>query len=170
MNSDINIVKNFILFILSIALITATISIFVIPNIKAYRELSSKFRQEMLTLENTKEFKSNIDREFNKIKSDGMEIISSFKNRFSKSKFTRDSRKFFSNISLKEVKSEDESKFTTYEFSASANVKSPTNFYNFLEYLSTYSNVIKVDFPILFKSKGNIISTEFKLKVYNLAK
>ena len=97
-------------------------------------------------------------------------MIKAFRHSFADDEFVEYARKFFSDVHLAQTTQSDYKKeFVEYELNVTSALKTPTNFYHFLEGLNRYNNIVQADFPIHLESsnKENITST-FKLKVYDL--
>ncbi len=168
---DVTIIKNAIFLVVTLILMMIVILSMIIPSLEEYRAKSIKSRQNMTKLNYAKEEYNKKLREFKSLQKKSKFILNNFQNRFSIGKFLSDSRKFFTNTSMIEISQDDVDKhFKVYEFEATTNIKSPKSFYEFLEYLSSYYNIIEAEFPIIFNSKGSLISAKFRLKVHNLKK
>ena len=168
MKQDFNLIKN--LGYLSLALILVSLVVFfmIVPTIKEYRENSGNYRRAALVLEQTNNEYKEMIKDFNDLKRENKRVLQSFKKNFSIGKFLRDSRRFFKNTSIARIgRANYIDNFDTYEFNATSNIKEPKHFYDFLDYLSKYDNVIEADFPINFEQKENYIIANFKLKIYN---
>lgn len=168
---DATLIKNMIFLVVTLVLLIIVVLSSIIPNLEAYRTKSVLSRQNMTKLNFAKEEYDKTLKDFTELQIKTKSILQNFQNRFSISKFLKDTRKFFQNTSMVEVsQNESEKYFKMYEFEATSDIKTPVTFYEFLEYLSIYDNIIEVDFPIIFNSKGNLISAKFRLKVHNLKK
>jgi hypothetical protein len=167
--SDISLIKNIIFLFITITLLTSVILLLVIPKLEDYKTNSINSRQNMAKLNIIKTDYDKTLKEFTKLQTESKAMLDSFQNNFSISKFLKDTNQFFQNSSINEI-SEDNNNtyFKVYEFEATSDIKTPTTFYKFLEYLSKYENIIEVDFPIIFNSKANLISAKFRLKIHNL--
>ncbi|EKR7987953.1 hypothetical protein P9H46_001313, partial [Campylobacter fetus] len=73
----------------------------------------------------------------------------------------------FSNVKLNKLPQLDKNEhFLRYELNVTGLIKSPQNFYSFIDFINEYENIIRVDFPISMKGNGDKIDTSFKIKVY----
>ena len=145
------------------------IFVLIIPNIKEYRVKKSEYRNEFALFEKAQKRYKEKRGELSRLKSENLKILVNFTNSFSEEKFLKYCEKFFSNVSLKKTGSKNHKKnFILYELNVSSRLSTPTNFYNFLDSLNRYENIIETDFPIELKAKNNLISATFKIKVYEL--
>ena len=58
--------------------------------------------------------------------------------------------------------------FFRYELNVTSMVKTPSKFYNFIDALQKYDNIVKIDFPIKMRGEGDKIHTTFNIKIYGL--
>ena len=70
-------------------------------------------------------------------------------------------------IITEQVKTDDESKFTTYDVNTTSLINSPKSFYNFLEAVNKSDWIVAVNFPITFKRDAEMINSSFTMKVYS---
>jgi len=140
----------------------------VIPVVKQYKSESKTYR----TLQNRHELiKQKHKDTYNKLKSlqhKNRKTIEAFEKEWNKEVFLEKAKVFFIKSELKLLNNNaDKPHFTTYEFDATTQMKSPENFYRFMDALHLMPFVIQTDFPILFHSDGNLISGVFRIKVYH---
>lgn len=165
---NIDIVK-LLIFILIFALICLImIFAFIVPNIKEYKNLNSQNRSASLAHAKVKMLYDNKLNTLDSIKENSRFILSAYDTNFDKDKFLKFATGFFSDVSLNEIKhvqtaSED---YFLFELNVTSAVNSPTKFYDFLDALAKYENIIKAEFPIVMKGDDKLIRTTFNIKVY----
>jgi hypothetical protein len=142
---------------------------FIIPNIKSYKITKKEYNTQKLINMKMQRLKENKLKKLKRLKKENRRILSAFNTKFDEKSFLKFANQFFINSSLsKSMKPSLNDSFVTYEFNVSTNIKTPANFYNFLEKINTYSNIVEAEFPITFSAKDDIIYSSFKIKVYEL--
>lgn len=166
----IDLMKLLIFLMVFIVITFGLIFILIIPSVKEHRALKAEHKRVLVHKTRVENLYLERESELSKLKSDNAHSIKAFKHGFLKEEFLTYARTFFSDVHLSEIsKSDFQKEFTEYELNVTSSLKTPTNFYTFLEGLNRYSNIIQADFPIHLESntKDNITST-FKIKVYDL--
>lgn len=161
----------FIFLIVCLLLIFA----FILPNIKQYRAVSQINNSAFASYSKAKYILDGKNAELNALKEENSFILQAYEHKFNKEHFIKFASKFFSNVSLEEIKdtsksqaSNKEQKYFSYELSITSASDTPKKLYAFLDALSKYDNIIKVEFPIQMKSDSdNNIITKFNIKVYS---
>ena len=159
-----------LLFLMVFLVITfGFIFILIIPNVKEYRVLQAEYKRVLVHKTRVENLFLEREAELSKLKAENVHAIQAFKHTFAPAEFIRYAGKFFTNVSLVEVsKSDYKKEFVEYELNVTSPLKTPTNFYNFLEGLNRYNNIVQADFPIHLESNAQTISSTFKIKVYDL--
>jgi len=159
-----------LIFLMVFIVITFTfVFVLIIPNVKEHRILQAEYKRVLVHKNRVENLFLEREAELSKLKAENVHIIGAFKHPFTPEEFTRYAGKFFKQVSLTEVtKSEYKKEFVEYELNVTSTLKTPTNFYNFLEGLNRYSSIVQADFPIHLESTKESISSTFKIKVYDL--
>ncbi len=163
----INYIK--LLVFLTVFIIVALILIlfFILPSVKEYRSARANFERANVYKIRAENILKERNEELKKLKVENRKIFDSFEHDFSKREFISFANKFFSKVKLQKVKESDYKKeFVEYELNVTSSLRTPVNFYRFLEGLNNYTNIIQADFPIELKSDGKSINSSFKIKVY----
>lgn len=162
-------VKMLLFFLAFLAISFIIIFAFIVPNIKEYKEVKALHnRNEMATirLENTLNAKED---QLRKIVKNNQKLLDALITTFDEKKFIIYTNKFFTHVSLAKNSNQKSHKgFLVYELNVTSSLQTPQNFYDFLDGLKTYENIIKADFPIQLTANGDIIQSSFNIKVYNL--
>jgi len=163
-------IAKLLFYLLIFIVVSISMVLFVIvPNVKEYR--ASKNGYEKVLTYNSEVNKILQKREIvlRELKSKNVHISNSFEHKFSSESFIKYTNKFFTQVALIEINKKAHNKeFIEYELMVSSKLKSPTNFYVFLEGLNRYENIIQADFPIQMEANKNTIDSTFTLKVYNI--
>lgn len=165
----IDIMKLLIFLMIFIVVTFAFVFLLIIPNVKEHRTLQAEYKRVLVHKTRVENLFLERETELSKLKAENVHIIGAFKHPFTQEEFIRYAGKFFTQVSLTEVtKSEYKKEFVEYELNVTSTLKTPTNFYNFLEGLNRYSSIVQADFPIYLESSKESISSTFKIKVYDL--
>lgn len=164
---DIDIIKLLIYVIIFLIISAVMIFSFIVPNIKEYRQIESTYiSSQNALLKIQKNFENTLN-QLHEIEKTNEFTIKSLNNKFSEISFTTFANKYFNNVSLNELPKKDQKDdFYRYELNVTSAMNTPSKFYNFLDDLKKYENVVKVDFPINMKSDGNLIHATFNIRIY----
>jgi len=165
----IDIIK-LLLFLLLFILITLFMVLFmIVPNVKEYRLAKTSYSSAHARKVIVQDVLSEREKELSNLSNENRRAITSFMHKFSTDNFIAYTGKFFNEISFVEVeKKEYQKEFVEYELKVSSNLKSPTNFYVFLDGLNRYENIIQADFPINMEANESVIKASFTVKVYDI--
>ncbi len=143
----------------------------VLPSIKRYRVARNEYNQAMVHKTRVEGVLKQREKELKQLQLSNRKIFDSFGHKFSQNEFTNFANKFFDTVALKEVnQSMYTDEYKVYELNVTTLLKTPVKFYKFLDGLNHYQNLIQADFPIDLKSRGDLIHSSFKIKVYNAMK
>lgn len=157
-----------LLFLLSFLLMCmVVIFLLIVPSIKEYKAAKLEHNDKIVNLNKIKQiYNANLG-DLNSLKSQSKKSLDAISSRFNEIKFISGTSRFFSNVKLAKLPKLDANEtFLRYELNVTGSIKTPQNFYNFLDYMNDYDNVIRVDFPVSMKSRDNKINTSFQIKVY----
>lgn len=165
----IDIVK-LLMYLLVFIVVTLVMILFVIaPNVKEYRTSKTVYEKAYVHKIRVESILADRNIELNNLNNENKHVITSFMKKFSTANFKKYAGKFFTQVSLVEVdKKTHKKEFVEYELKVSSSLKSPSNFYLFLEGLNQYENIIQADFPIRMESNASKISSTFTIKVYDI--
>ena len=165
----IDIVKLLIYLLVFIVVTLFMILFVIVPNVKEYRASKVVHKKAFVHKMRVENILGDRNVEFSNLNSENRRAITSFMHKFSTDNFIKYAGKFFTQVSLVEVdKKAHKKEFIEYELKVSSFLKSPTNFYIFLEGLNRYENIVQADFPILMESNASKISSAFTIKVYDI--
>lgn len=159
-----------LLFLLAFLIITFSfVFALIIPNIKEHRVIQAEHKRVLVHKTRVENLFLEREAELSKLKKENAHVIGAFKHPFSQEEFMRYAMQFFSDVSLVEIsKSAYKKEFVEYELNVTSTLQTPTNFYNFLEGLNRYANIVQADFPIHLEADKKSITSTFKIKVYDL--
>jgi len=165
----IDVIKNFLFFALFIILTLLVIAFIISPAIRSFKKSKKQYYQTKYTLEiTTNQYKEKLT-ELKKLQNSNRKIINALKRDFDKNNFRLFASKYMNVTSIKEINSTVYKKdFLKTTYIMTSKIKSPKNFYDFIDALKNYKSVLRVYFPIDFvKNKENIDLT-LKLEHYKL--
>lgn len=166
---DIDIVKLLIYIVIFLVICAVMIFSFIVPNIKEYRQIEATYASSQHALLKIQKNFENTLSELNNIEKTNEFTLKSLNNKFNEISFIAFASKYFDNVNLNELPKTDENdEFYRYELNVTSAMNTPSKFYNFLDDLKTYDNIVKVDFPINMKSQGNLINTTFNIRIYGV--
>jgi len=138
-----------------------------IPKGKDYRKDRTTLLKEKADLKKYNDFYQTTLSTYNKKKSKNRYIIEALENNFDAQRFVKKYQKHFITLSLSKVQPIGKTNiYDIYEVNTTSKIKSPTNFYNFLDAVNKSKWLIEVTFPIKFTKEGELIHSSFKMHVY----
>ncbi len=164
-----NKILKFIIFLLIFFLIFAAFLFFIIPKIKEYKNKKAEYEQYIQQNQTLLKEQELLHKKIEELKSKKKQIISSFENEFNEIEFINFAKEFFDEVELiKNEQMSNEYGFDVYSFEAISKMKTPIKFYQFIEKLPQYHNVVKINFPIILEAEDDILSISFQLNIYKL--
>ena len=140
---------------------------FLIPMGKDYRKNRIILKKERLDLKRYEDFYNETSKIYDNLKAKNRNIIQAFKMDFDEQAFLKENKKYFISLNISKDDNLTQHKwYKVHKVNATSKIKSPTNFYKFLDAVNKSSWIIEVTFPIDFKREGELIHSSFKMKVY----
>jgi hypothetical protein len=165
----IDVIKNFLFFTLFIFITLLAIAFIIAPSIRYFKK-NQQFYYETKNdyMQVKKEYEETL-KSLNALKKKDAKIIAAFRREFNPKNFKMFASKFMKvkNIEKNETKVYKNDFLKTIYF-VDATIKSPKNFYDFIDALKNYKYVIKVYFPIDFEKNGSNIDLRLKIEHYRL--
>ena len=138
-----------------------------IPKGKEYRAKRIELQRSNLKLQKYQNYHDKVYTTLKNLQSKNRHIITAFENRFDTKRFIRENKSYFFSLELAKItKAGEKDGFDVYEVNTTSSIASPKNFYDFLDALNKSDWIIGVNFPIIFKRKGDSILSSFTMKVY----
>ncbi len=165
----IDVIKNFLYFTLYILITLLAIAFIIAPSIRYFKkEQKTYYTQKAVYTQTHNTYISTLD-SLNKLKIKDAKIIAAFRRKFDKKDFEKFASKYMriENIEKNGTKIYKNDFLKTVYF-ADAAIKSPKNFYDFIDALKDYKYIIKVYFPIDFEKNGKNINLKLKIEHYRL--
>jgi len=165
----IDVIKNASFFIIYIILILFIISTITAPSVKTFKKTKKEYFITKTQLEMIKSEYNEILQNLDSLTNANKKTLNALKREFNPKNFKLFAKKYMSINSLKKGKTSSyKEKFIKTSYLIKASIKSPKNFYDFIDASKNYKNLIKVYFPFDFIKNKNDINLTFKIEVYNL--
>jgi len=165
----IDVIKNLGFFTLYIIITLLSIAFIIAPAIKHFKKNQKQYYNIKTQYLNVKNNYENVLESLNKLKKENAKIIAAFRRDFDVKNFKMFASKF---MEIKEIKKDKTKPFkkdfikTVYFIKATIN--SPKDFYDFINTIKKYKNIIRVYFPIDFTKKDKKINLTLKIEHYRL--
>lgn len=168
---QIDIVKLLLFLLIFVVISMSMIFALIVPDIKTFKRAKAEHRSQFMTTSRVENILGEKEKELKQLSSENLKILDAFVNSFDETRFIKYTSQFFEEVTLMKVKKEemsDQKEFMMYELNVTSTLKSPSNFYAFLEGLNRYENIVKADFPIEMQAEDGYIRAQFSIKVYEL--
>ena len=166
----IDVIKNFLFFTLFIVLTLLCIAFIIAPSIRVFKQNQNNYYDKKATFEDIKNQYLQKSTELKKLKQQNRKIILAFKRDFNQKNFIMFASKYMDIKNIKEINSSIYKKdFIRTSYIIKALIKTPQDFYDFIDALKTYKYIIRAYFPVDFEKENNIILT-FKIEQYRVKK
>jgi hypothetical protein len=165
----IDVIKNLLFFTLYIIITLLSIAFIITPAIKNFKKAQKEYYEIKANYLKTKNSYENVLNDLNKLKKQNAKIIAAFRRDFDEKNFKLFASKF---MKIKEIKKDKtypyKKDFIKTAYFIKATIKSPKDFYDFIDAVKNYKNVIRVYFPIDFTKQGKNIDLTLKIEHYRL--
>lgn len=165
---EIDILKLLIYVVIFISLLVFFITVMIIPSIKEYKKLKVQNQISLINLGKIEQVHNAHANALADFRIKNSRTLNAIINGFDEKEFLQSTSRYFEAPSLAKLgsKSDDNASFSRYELNITAQINSPQKFYNFVDLLNNYNNIVMLDFPVRMESKGEKINTSFDLKVF----
>ncbi len=164
---EIDPIKMLLFFLFFVALALLILVVLIVPSAREYKKTKTSYLRQELATRQTEQILSQKEQHLQKIIKGNSKLLDALSARFDREDFIAYADKFFKNVKLSKAKNQKAlDGYTIYELNVTSSLKTPSNFYNFLDGLESYKNVVKVGYPITMQAHGTNIKASFSLKVY----
>ena len=165
----IDVIKNALFFTFYILLTLFIIAFIMAPSIKAFKSTKNDYFLSEQEFQNTKQTYQSILEKLTKLQNQNQKILNAFKRNFNKNNFKLFAKNYINIIKItKQDTTPYKDKFIKTSYMITAQIKSPKNFYDFVDNIKNYKNIIRVYFPIDFEKSNKEINLTFKIEHYKL--
>lgn len=165
---EIDLVKLLLYSCIFVVVVLVMVFGYIVPNIREYKAAKSENLSRQVNLNRINQVLITKTSNLENLKNEHQKSLKGFANSFNQFKFISHANKFFTNVRLRELPAQKGENYLKFELNVTSSMKEPQNFYDFLDSLNAYENIIKADFPISMKSNNDKINTSFNIKVYGL--
>jgi len=167
----IDVIKNALFFSFSVILTLIIIAFIIAPSIKTFKYAKIQYFSNQQTFTQVQKQYKQILNNLDILKNKNQKIITALQRKFNKKNFILFAKNYMQIKNIKELNSSVyKEKFLKTPYLITALIKSPENFYKFVDNIKNYKNVIKVYFPLDFEKNGEEINLTFKIECFNLLK
>ena len=166
---NIDVTKLLIYVLLFIVACLVMIFGFLVPNIKEYRQIKYESRMQIAASAQTQRLYDAKSKALNEIKQNDKAVLDALESKFDADKFAQFASKYFTNVNLSEPKEAAKNgEISVYELTVTGSMKTPAKFYEFMDALQSYENIVKIDLPIKMHKEAEKIDATFGVKIYSL--
>ncbi|WP_276710976.1 hypothetical protein [Campylobacter rectus] len=166
---NIDVTKLLIYVLLFIVACLAMIFGFLVPNIKEYKQVKYESRMQIAASAQTQRIYDAKSKALNEIKQNDKAVLDALESKFDADKFAQFASKYFTNVNLSEPKEAAKNgEISVYELTVTGSMKTPAKFYEFMDALQSYENIVKIDLPIKMRKEAEKIDATFGVKIYSL--
>lgn len=162
---EINVLKLLIFTLAFISICTALILFLLLPTLKEYKKISIRENSQTALLNATKSKFQASEERIRLLRSENNKSLEQLQSSFDEKKFKLFLETFFKKIQIKNLKNNDE-KYLKHSLLIQASMNNPKQLYDFIDALSVFNNLIKIDYPLNLKAKNKEILLNFTAKVY----
>ena len=166
---NIDVTKLLIYVLLFIVACLVMIFGFLVPNIKEYKQVKYESRMQIAASAQTQRIYDAKSKALNEIKQNDKAVLDALESKFDADKFAQFASKYFTNVNLSEPKEAAKNgEISVYELTVTSSMKTPAKFYEFMDALQSYENIVKIDLPIKMRKEAEKIDATFGVKIYSL--
>jgi len=166
---NIDVTKLLIYVLLFIVACLVMIFGFLVPNIKEYKQVKYESRMQIAASAQTQRIYDAKSKALNEIKQNDKAVLDALESKFDADKFAQFASKYFTNVNLSEPKEAAKNgEISVYELTVTGSMNTPAKFYEFMNALQSYENIVKIDLPIKMRKEAEKIDATFGVKIYSL--
>ncbi|WP_456381495.1 hypothetical protein [Hydrogenimonas sp.] len=165
---EIRLIRILMWILLYLVILFLLIFLLVIPAVKSYKSVNNAFVEEKVKFLAAEEEHETLSERLRTLRTENRKVIGAFEKRWDERFFVSRVKPFFSKVDLKPVDiNETDRYFRVYEINVMTKMKTPQNFYRFLDGLPSIPYVIQADFPVAFRAHGSDeVEGVFHIRVY----
>ncbi len=164
---EIEPIKMLLFVVIFITLSLWIVFVFIVPNMIEYKKVSQEYESYKIE---KKKMDGNIAQKQHSLdlaKKDSSLVVAQFSDEFTKKDFELYTNYFFKDLSFsKTQKIKLENGFYYDEFNVTGNMKTPQDFYKFLDGFKIFRSAVVVTEPINMQLQGHKIKTDFRVRFY----
>ena len=140
---------------------------FAIPSVNYFKSANAKHSEVKSRYELVKQDHDESLQLLRQLKSNNSKVIDAFANDFDEELFLRYMNTIFDEVKFQKSKAQEGDSYLHYELQVSTSMQTPMRFYQFLNEVSNYSNILEAQFPIEFEMVDGKLIGSFGLHQYH---
>lgn len=164
---EINILKLIVYTLSFISLCTALILFLLLPMLENYKANDLRENLQIALLNNVKAKLNASESKVQELRLENNQSLMQFENPIDSTALRELLNSHFKEVKLNRLDINQSEPYLQYAFKVETSIKSPKNFYDFIDALSTYKNLMKIDYPITLKAAKEAIMISFVIKLYS---
>ncbi|ELJ5538296.1 hypothetical protein RS312_000634 [Campylobacter coli] len=164
---ELNILKIIIYVLSFITVCTALILFLLLPLLKDYKQANLR-KNSQVAIFNAAKTKLDIsENKINTLRTENNKSLEQFEQNFNLTHFQNFLEKYFKNIQVTELKLDKKEKYLTHRINIQASINNPRRLYDFIDALTQYNNLIKIDYPMTLKASDHGIMVDLNVQIYS---
>ncbi|EAI3898401.1 hypothetical protein YN70_002925 [Campylobacter coli] len=164
---ELNILKIIIYVLSFITVCTALILFLLLPLLKDYKQANLR-KNSQVAIFNAAKTKLDIsENKINTLRTENNKSLEQFEQNFNLTHFQNFLEKYFKNIQVTELKLDKKEKYLTHRINIQASINNPRRLYDFIDALTQYNNLIKIDYPMTLKASDHGIMINLNVQIYS---
>jgi len=164
----IDVIKNSLFFVFYIIFTLFIIAAILAPSVRIFKQTKNIYFNTKNEFEITKTQYETLLKDIKKLKKENKKILKALKRDFNIKDFKKFAKQYIKIYSIKKEKTTPFKDFIKTSYLIKAMIKSPKNFYDFIDASKNYKNLIRIYFPFDFVKNKNDINLTFKIEVYKV--
>ena len=166
---EINPVKLLICVLSFISVCMALILFLLLPQLRNYKENSLRENSQIALFEATKARLATSENKISSLRNENNKSLEQFEQNFDIKILENFLQKYFKNIKIQENQLTQTQKYLKHSFTIDAKIQNPKSFYDFIDALSGFDYLVKMDYPLNLKAAQEGIDISFVIKIYSAA-
>ncbi|MFQ6341900.1 hypothetical protein [Campylobacter sp. VTCC 70190] len=151
-----------------ISVCTALILFLLLPTLKNYKQANLRENSQLAVLKSTQAKFNLSEDKISTLRSENNKSLEQFEQGFNTKNLEFFLQKYFQNVKIKEIKPEKQEKYLKNQVLIQATMNNPRRFYDFIDALKNYDNLIKLAYPLKLKAGNKDIQISLTLKIYGI--
>ncbi|EAI1055297.1 hypothetical protein GFU71_01065 [Campylobacter coli] len=164
---ELNILKIIIYVLSFITVCTALILFLLLPLLKDYKQANLRKNSQVAIFNAAKTELDISENKINTLRTENNKSLEQFEQKFNLTHFQNFLEKYFKNIQVTELKLDKKEKYLTHRINIQASINNPRRLYDFIDALTQYNNLIKIDYPMTLKASDHGIIVDLNVQIYS---
>lgn len=152
---------------LALALVTVLIFTVFIPDIRKLKIAHMAQERAYIALEQTRaEHKMQLAK-LEETRTEHQRALQMLGTPFAQDRFHQDAVRHFAHFEIQPAKTQLQGRFEVSEYNITAELREPSDFYEFVTFLGNYQSAVELEFPILIKADDRfLLNWAFSIRAY----